>query len=84
MKVLLTHFKPSGKYYTHGEYETDKTELFAIHQQVAGFAQHNMLPGLAPDHSDFFTLVGVPDHPHDHPHLVVPPALRVGRSGEHP
>lgn len=83
MKVVLTYFKPSGKYYAGGEYETkvESTDfgwpmgasgpaLYRIWDEVDGMKTAKRLPGLREGHSDFTVLVDVPDHPHRHPHII--------------
>lgn len=69
-KVELTYFQASGKYYTDGEYESSCEYLFDIWDEVAKMRDERRLPGLRLDHSPFIVLVNVPDHPHDHPHLI--------------
>lgn len=47
--VKLTYFKSSGKYYTHGNYESD-IELeygFNIYKEVRAFNNNGILPGLS-------------------------------------
>lgn len=71
-KVELTYFKPSGKYYSTGEYTSTKDHLFQILEEVeAMFAEHKR-PGLVDGPQSFITLVNVPGHPHDHPNLIMP------------
>jgi hypothetical protein len=83
MKVQLRYFKPSGKWYADGEYETQVPDsaielipgvrgpaLFRIWEEVAAMKADRTLPGLRSGHSDFTVLVDVPDHPHRHPHLI--------------
>lgn len=69
-KVELTYFQASGKYYTDGEYESSRTHLFEIWEDVHIMHREKALPGLRPGHSYFIVLVDVPDHPHAHPHLI--------------
>lgn len=71
MKVKLTYFKPSGKYYSEGEYDTELSDLYEIWLEVhvKRFAQ--CLPGLIAGHSEYIVSVDVPEHPHNHPHLCV-------------
>lgn len=66
MKVKLTYFKQSGKYYCHEEYETQRENLWEIWEEVEGS------PELMKSKGRFYVLVGVPDHPYDHPHLIIP------------
>lgn len=72
MKVELTYFKPSGKYYSSGEYDTDPKPLFRIFEEVADKARTRNLPGLMVGHSEFIVLVEVPEHEHAYPCLVLP------------
>lgn len=85
MKVKLTYFKPSGKYYSDGVFETDTTPtqkqfdlginikpLYQIWEEVERMRD---VTGNLPDLCDgcgkeFDILVEVPDHPHAHPHIV--------------
>lgn len=74
MKVLLNYFRRSGKWYSEGEYETQKTGLWEIWEEVQAFRQTGDLPGLV--HSDdgrleYIVSIDVPEHPHRHPHLLV-------------
>lgn len=78
MKVELTYFKPNGKYYSSGSYETKLpgigTEnvpgMWQIWDEVLGFWTGKCLPDLIIGHSPFIVLVNVPSHPHNHPHLI--------------
>ena len=72
MKVLLDYFKPSGKWYGEGEFETQPKELYEIWDQVKEMLSRRELPGLIKGHSKFITSVDVPDHPHRHPRLIFP------------
>lgn len=71
MKVHLTYFKQNGKYYSDGEYETQKGHLFEIFEEVHKMLIARTCPGLIAGHSDFIVLVDVPKHPFNHPHLVI-------------
>jgi hypothetical protein len=68
--VKLTYFKQGGKYYSEGEYETQLEPLHEIFDEVREIYRRKRLPGLMAGHSDFIVLIEVPDHPHDHPHLI--------------
>lgn len=72
MRVKLTYFKEHGKYYTEAEYSTERAYLFEIWAEVELMSRTRGLPGLVKDHSPFIVLVDVPEHPHNHPHLVMP------------
>lgn len=72
MLVNLTYFKPSGKYYSSADYQTEPQELYRIWQEVAVKMEGRRLPGLVGGHSDYIVMVDVPNHPHRHPHLLLP------------
>lgn len=84
MLVKLTYFKPTGKYYAIGEYETQLPAyligaldvrapyLHEIWAEVAEMIEARRCPGLVEGHSHFLVSVDVPDHSHNHPHLIWP------------
>jgi len=69
--VFLTYFKQSGNYYSEGNYRTECEDIFEIFKEVRRMLEASDLPGLCGDHSEFVVLIKVPEHPHDHPHLVI-------------
>lgn len=71
MKVELIYFKPSGKYYSSGDYETTRQHIFEIFEEVQDMADEGNLPGLMPGSFSFHILIGVPKHPQNYPHLLV-------------
>ena len=71
LKVNLTYFKDTGKYYSEGSYLTKVTDLNKIWNDVIQMARMKRLPDLVKDHSDFIILINVPDHPNDHPKLIL-------------
>jgi hypothetical protein len=76
MTVELIYFKPhSGKYYAHGSYQTKLTSLSEIWSEVASLRMNGKLPGIAESSSmqEFIVSVAVPDHPDNHPKLIVYP-----------
>lgn len=72
MKVNLTYYKQTGKYYTEGSYETGKVCLFEIFNEVRQKVQDRILPGLVEGCSEFIVGIDVPNHPHNHPRLIIP------------
>jgi hypothetical protein len=77
-RVKLTYFKPSGKFYSEGEYDSNKKEIFEIAEEVRGLMGKE-LPGLVNGGGkDFSVLVSVPTHPHDHPILLHPRTVPIG------
>jgi hypothetical protein len=71
-KVKLTYFKDSGKYYSCGEYTSKEWDLHQVFKEVGNLSRYRKLPDLISGHSDFLVLISVPEHPHDHPHMIVP------------
>jgi len=70
MKVELTYFKASGKYYSSGSFETAHKPLFEVWEEVEEMLDRGKRPGLIDGHSDFTVLIEVPEHEHNHPHLL--------------
>jgi hypothetical protein len=70
MRVELTYFKPSGKYYAGGNFYVDEgTSLLDIWHLVEERIAYKDLPGLVQGCSEFIVLVNVPGHTHEHPKL---------------
>ena len=69
--VKLTYFRKSGKYYSEGEYKSSKEFLFDIWDEVSDFRLDGKLPGLIAGAKEYVILVNVPDHPYDHPRLII-------------
>jgi hypothetical protein len=68
--VKLTYFKDSGKYYSGGTYPSEQKDLWEIFTEVRRMVETGELPGLCKG-AKFTTLIDVPDHPHNYPHLVM-------------
>lgn len=73
MKVKLTYFKPSGKFYSAGEYDTEPKALYEIWDDIR---QMKELPGLVAGPDSFIVSVDVPEHEHNHPCLLIPGLVR--------
>jgi len=71
MKVKLTYFKTSGKYYSDGEYNTTQDTMHGIWQEVRLMRTMGKLPGLVDGCSEFITSVDVPEHKYNHPHIII-------------
>jgi hypothetical protein len=56
MKVQLTYFKSGGKYYSDGEYETEKEQLWEIWDEIREMLKKGKKPGF---------------HKHEHPRLIM-------------
>jgi hypothetical protein len=70
MKVFLTYFKPSGKYYTTGEYETNLPYMYEVFEEVRRMKRENKLPGLNGGSWSGPIYVIAPDHPNNYPGLI--------------
>jgi len=72
LMVRLDYFKPNGKWYGEGYYETSHRPLFSIWQDVREMLRVGTRPGLVDSESnEFNVLVSVPKHEHAHPHMVM-------------
>lgn len=69
--VKLTYFKVTGKYNTDGEYRSGCEQLYQIWDEVQQFVRERKLPGLVDGAVPDYILIRVPDHPHDHPRLIL-------------
>jgi len=74
MKVKLTYFKSdTGKYYSDGTFEcSDTLHMYEIFYLVRELATNRKLPGLVDGSYGWIILIDVPEHPHNHPQLVLP------------
>jgi hypothetical protein len=75
MKVKLTYFRVFGKYYGDAEYTSELkpgTALYVVWDAVEIMREARTLPGLVEGHDEYIVLVDVPEHPHNHPVLLVP------------
>lgn len=70
MKVQLTYFKETGKYYSEGSYETEHKPLFKVWQEVSLMIHNGKLPGLIKGATEYIVLAEVPEHEHAHPQLL--------------
>jgi hypothetical protein len=77
MKVKLTYFKESGKYYTEGSFTTKK-HFYDVIVEVRDMMAEGRLPGLVLGAKEFDVLVEIPNAP---PHMIhrvrqnAPPSL---------
>lgn len=71
MKVNLTYFKASGKYYAGGEYETNKEHMFEIFDEVKDMKRSGKpLPGLIGSWKGPI-LIDAVGHPMNYPGLAL-------------
>lgn len=80
MKVELTYFTPTGKYYTNVSYDSElqaDEPLFRFWEELRDKFNCGERPGLVDGTNDYFiVLVNVPGHVHEHPVLLLPPDLK--------
>lgn len=77
-KVEITYFKPSGKFYSEGDYTSEKEYLHEIWEEIEAMFDAGERPGLVDVQGydpGLHALVMVPSHPNDHPHLIPLPSL---------
>lgn len=67
LNVHLIYFKPTGKYYSEGLYETKLVNMFEIYDEVEKMKIH---PALSYKW-DGIILVEVPEHPNNCPKLII-------------
>ncbi|HEX9987061.1 MAG TPA: hypothetical protein VGE45_01080 [Chloroflexia bacterium] len=70
MEVELIYFKSSGKYYSEGQYETNREHMFQIFDEVKEMRDQGKLPGLRDGSRGYHILVTVPEHPQEYPGLI--------------
>lgn len=70
IKVKLTYFKRSGKYYTEGEYETEHQWLHDIADEIRKMRIEGNLPGINGAGSEFIIHVDMGDAPNAVPALI--------------
>lgn len=73
LTAKLTYFKYSGKYYSSGEMNVSAdAALYEIWDDIVTMFGEHKRPGLLDGEQEFITLVEVPGHKHEHPHLIMP------------
>jgi hypothetical protein len=73
LTVKLTYFKNTGKYYAIGDFTVPANPAPALHviwRKVQRLADKGELPGLLKGANEFLILVDVPNHPHNHLHIM--------------
>jgi len=71
MIVQLQYYKKSGKWYSSAEFEWEGPDDVILYNLWDAVRHMNPHPGLACKWDGIIS-VRVPDHPDDHPHLIVP------------
>lgn len=75
MKIKITYFKPSGKYYSEGEYETNKIHHFEIIDEIHSMFNSGECPGLTNNSvnmNKFYALIEPQNENLSVPHLIIP------------
>lgn len=71
-QINLTYFKPSGKYYTCGDYYSQKLQHFQVIEEIKVMQKKGRLPGLYPNcGKDLFIHVNCA-HRFSVSHLITP------------
>jgi hypothetical protein len=72
MKVNLTYFKASGKFYSSGIYNTKNEFMFRVFDEVRDMRKAGKLPGLCEGGGqDFIILVDSSEVPNGYPGLIL-------------
>jgi len=66
-KIKVTYFKPSGKYYSEGEYETKQEQMHLVFDEFKAMLERGERPGLCDGHSDFTAILDCSKHPLGYP-----------------
>lgn len=76
MRVHLTYYHLGGKFADESSYLTEHKLLHRIWAEVRDMTNARELPGLVRNHSPMLVSVDVPQHPHNHPILIMPDPIR--------
>jgi hypothetical protein len=79
--VKIQYFSPSGKFYSEGEWTSSKLHMYEIFDEMSCMLAAGKRPGLVdckPSKNEFHAVVDVPDHPHNHPVLILAKAKAKG------
>lgn len=71
MRVELVYFKKNGKFYGRGVYEVEPQPLYKVWEEIEQLLEKGKRPGLNDGQSGFHVLINVPEHEHNHPHLLI-------------
>ena len=72
MKVDLTYFKPSGKFYSSGTYVSNKEHMFEVFEEVRAKQIAGTLPDLVPNGGSQFIIHVTSDSDNSYPALITP------------
>lgn len=78
MKVSITYFKQSGKFYSQGEYESSCTNMFTVFQEVRDLFAQDKRPGLVDGPMEFCAVVDSDD---GYPALIFPATTSTSTGG---
>lgn len=70
-KIQLTYFKKSGKFYSSGDFVSDKLYMFDVFDEVKLMKDQNKLPDLQSGSWDGPILVNSETHPNAYPGLIL-------------
>jgi hypothetical protein len=79
IKVIVQSFKPSGKYYTTGEYQSSCLHMYQVFEEVTRNAIAGRIPGLVddaawtrePNRIDWVLHVDAPDFESGYPCVIL-------------
>lgn len=62
-KIKFTYFKPSGKFYSEGEYMTHESVFYYVEEEIRAMLEEGKRPGLVDGHDGFHVVIDASDHP---------------------
>jgi len=71
IKVKLTYFQQSGKWYAESEIDMEIDYLYVMWDRLEQMFKKGKRPGLVDGNSGFHVLVEIPNHPSEIPHLML-------------
>ncbi len=71
MRVRITYYKHSGKWYSEGFYETKKEFIYEIYDEVRLMLLSGKRPGLVDGFDHFHVVVDCPDSETNVPQLML-------------
>ena len=69
-KMKVTYFKPSGKYYAEGKYETEMESIPVIHEEFKQMMRSGNCPGLVKGATGYFAVLDCDAHHAGYPIMI--------------
>lgn len=66
-RIKVLYFKPYGKFYSSGEYWTDKQHMYQVFEEFEAMLAAGKRPGLVDGHDGFTAVLDCSGHPMGYP-----------------